>query len=402
MNILFITPTLPYPPDSGGRIVVYNTIKHLSKGHQITLLSFAQEEQERYIPCLKGYCIKIETVSHDNQFSKYGLLRNLFSSLPYNTSKYYSNAMKMKISEVTEQNSFDMVFIEHLHMAQYAEFIRGVPILLREHNIETMMMKRYYKNASNPLEKIYAYLQWRKLKKYESTILNHFDCCIVLSKVDQMLLQRLSPRAKTEVIPCGVDLEYFKPWSGVREKNKIIFIGNLLFKPTFEGVFYFLNQIWPLIKKNRKDVGFHIVGPYPPERQAELVQYPDVTLLGYVKDVRPQMLSSAVEVVPLKIASGVRLKILEAMAMNLPIVSTSVGCEGLDVVSGKHILIADSPEGFAEKVLTLLEDEKLRNKLMKNSFALIREKYSWEGIIAQLNQLCLNFTKSYPLSTSTI
>ena len=397
MKILYLTPTLPYPPDSGGRILVYNTIKGLCRIHQITLLSFAQGEQEKYVSFLREHCAEVETIPADHHDSKYALLANLLSRLPYNMSKYYAHGMRRKMLEILGRSDFDLVWIEHLHMAQYARFVQCTPVFLREQNIESTMMERYFRNMSNPLEKSYAFLQWKKLKRYEASILRRFDCCIVLSEVDQRLLHELSPQSRTEVIPCGVDLEYFRVSSSEREKDKIIFIGNLLFKPTCQGMSYFLNEIWPLIKKRRKEVRLHVVGPYPPEREADFTKHPDVTLLGYVDDVRPHMANSALQVVPLKIASGVRLKILEAMAMELPIVSTSVGCEGLNLTSGEHILVADSGEEFAEKVLYLLEDENLGRQLARNSLRLIGKKYSWEAIIERLNQVCTDFAENPPL-----
>jgi glycosyltransferase involved in cell wall biosynthesis len=387
MRILLLTPTLPYPQDTGGRIVVFNTIKHLAKRHEIFLLSLIQEGQQKYVPFLKDYCISIETVLKDISFSKKGLFLNLFCTIPYNMTRYHSPEMEEKLKEIISKNHFDLVQIEHLHMAQYAKFVRKTPVILRQHNVESVMMERYYRYASNFLERIYAYFQWRKLLRYERKMCLTFDLVITLSKVDEGYIKKLTPQIKTEVVSCGVDFEYFDSSSSPRKTDKIVYIGGLVFKPAFEGIFCFLKDIWPEIRKHYPGIKFHIVGKCPPDKYKKIKNMPDVTFLGYVEDVRTHMSNSTLGIVPYRIASGIRLKILESMAMKLPLVSTSIGCEGLDVVDGEHILIADTPKTFAWKVIRLLKDEDLRNRLADNAFKLVKKKYSWGNAVQKLEQI---------------
>jgi len=391
MRILLITPTLPYPLDTGGRIVVFNTIKILAKRHQIFLLSLIQEGQQKYVPFLKDYCISIETVLKDISFSKKGLLLNLFSLTPYNMTRYQTWEMEEKLKEIVSKNQFDLVQIEHLHMAQYAKFVGRIPVILRQHNVESVMMERYYKYATNILERIYAYFQWRKLVRYERKMCLKSNLVITLSKVDEGYIKRLSLHINTEVVSCGVDFEYFKPPSLEREMDKIIYIGGLSFQPVFEGIYYFLKKTWPKIKNSCPEVKFYILGKYPGDKYKKIKDIPDVVFLGYVQDVRPHMATSTLTVVPHRIASGVRLKILESMTMGLPIVSTSIGCEGISVLNGEHILIADSPELFAEKVITLLKDGNLRRNLAEKAYTLVQNKYTWENVEKKLDEIYSRF-----------
>ena len=367
--------------------MVFNTIKHLAKRHEIFLISLTQEGQQKYIPFLKDYCVSVETVLKDISFSKKGLFLNLFSHVPYNMTRYYSAEMEGKLKEIISKHQFDLMQIEHLHMAQYAKFAGRIPVILRQHNVESVMMERYYRYASHLLERTYAYLQWRKLLGYERRMCLKCDLVITLSKVDERYIKRLSPQINTEVVSCGVDFKYFNFASLPREKDKIVYIGGVAFPPVFEGILYFLKKTWPKIRKGYPEAKFYILGNFSISRYRKIKDTPDVIFLGHVEDVRPYMATSALTVVPHRIASGVRLKILESMAMRLPIVSTLIGCEGIDVVDGEHILIADSPEIFAQKVITLLKNDNLRTNLAEKARRLVQSEYTWESVEQKLEQI---------------
>jgi len=395
MQILFLTPTFPYPLDNGNRILEFNTIRQLARQHQVFLLSLIQEGQYQHLSRLKEYCTGIETVpvagmglwGKDANYSRQGLVKNLFDPIPYNLARWYSSEMEDRLKKVLSQNTFDLVQIETLHMAPYAKFIKKIPVILRQHNVESKMMERYYKYASNSLERVYSFFQWRKLLRYERKMCLDSDLVITLSRIDEDAIGRLSSEIKTEVLSIGVDGEYFKRDFSVRKKDQILYMGNLLFPPVRENVLYFLNEIWPIIKQSRPDVKFLILGNRPRDKDKIIRKFPDVVFLGEVEDVRPYMTTSSLTVVPHRIASGVRFKILEAMAMKLPVVSTSIGCEGLEVADGENILIADRPETFARQVVALLENENLRINLTEKAFALVREKYAWENVGQCLNRI---------------
>jgi glycosyltransferase involved in cell wall biosynthesis len=398
MRILFLTPTFPYPLDNGNRILEFNTIKQLSKNHQIFLLSLIQEGQHQHLLRLKEYCTSIETVpvpevglwGKEVNYSKLGLVKSLFNPIPYNLARWYSLEMENKLKKVLSRNTFDLVQIETLHMAPYARFYKNSPVILRQHNVESKMMERYYKNASDYFERIFAFLQWRKLLGYERKMCLDSDLVITLSRIDEDDIKRLSSEIKTEVLSIGVDGEYFKPKNEVRKENQILYLGNLGFPPVRENVLYFLSEIWPIIKQKCPDTKFLILGNRPRNKDKIIRKFPDVVFLGEVEDIRPYMDSSCLTVVPHRIASGVRFKILEAMAMKLPVVSTSIGCEGLNVADGENILVADSPLAFARQVVNLLENDDLRISLADKAYALVKDKYTWQNVGQRLNRIYEN------------
>lgn len=385
MNILLITPTLPYPPDAGGKIVIYNTIKYLSQRHNISLLSLIQPGQEKFISSLRPYCRKVEVVEKATNYQRASLLLNLLSPFPYTVNKFFEEDFKKKLQKLIKEDKFDLIQIEHLHMAQYVDWINQGPVLLREHNIETVMMFRYFKFTENWLEKIYALLQWIKLKKYEQHTCRLFDACLFFSLEDSLYLR--TAIKKTYVLPCGVDTEYFRPRPEMEQENKIIFVGNFNFKPTMDGLLYCLKEIWPLLKKELPGLEFWIVGPYPEKRIQGWKNERNLFFTGYVEDVRPYLWKSTVVLVPLRIASGVRLKILESMAAGKPIVSTSVGCEGLEVTDSHQLFIADSPEEFTRKTVNLLKAPNLRRLISQAALELVNQKYSWPELIKRLEKI---------------
>jgi glycosyltransferase involved in cell wall biosynthesis len=395
MRILLLTPTFPYPLDNGNRILEFNTIKQLSQSHRIFLLSLIQEGQEQYLAQLKEYGTEIETVpvpgmslwGKDANYSKLGLVKSLFHPIPYNIARWYSLEMEKKLKRILSRNTIDLVQIETLHMAPYARFCQSIPVILRQHNVESKMMERYYQNASDVLERIYAYFQWRKLLRYERKMCLDTDLVITLSRIDENAVKALSSEIRTEVLPIGVDEEYFNPKNEVRKIDQILYLGNLGFPPVRENVLYFLNEIWPIIKRSRPDTKFLILGSRPRNKNRIIRKFPDVIFLGEVADIRPYMESSCLTVVPHRIASGVRFKILEAMAMKLPVVSTSIGCEGLEVKDGEHLFIADGVESFARKVISLLNNEKVRTDLTEKACSWVRKKYTWEIADHHLNRI---------------
>ncbi len=385
MKILFITPTLPYPPDAGGKIVIFNTIKYLAPRHDIYLLSLLQPGQERFISSLNPYCRAIEVVKNEIVYKKSELFINLFSAVPYTVKKFFLVEFKEKLQKLTRGSQFDLIQVEHLHMAQYIKWIEQKPVLLREHNVETTMMNRYLKYSKNWLEKTYSLLQWMKLKKYEPQICNFFDACLFFSKKDLNSLG--SNFNKYYVVPCGIDTEYFKPKPHMEKENKLIFVGNFNFKPTLDGLIYFLKDIMPLLKKELPKLEIQIIGSYPEKKLKFWKSERNLLFTGYVEDVRPYIWESTVEVIPLRIASGVRLKILEGMALGKSMVSTSIGCEGLDVTDSQHLFIADKPNDFVEKTVELLKNPYLRKTFAQNCIELVHQQYDWLSIINKLEKI---------------
>ena len=386
MKILHISPRKPYPPTDGGKIVAYNTIKYLAmRGHKITLACIVEKEEE--IPELEKFCEWIP-IQKDTTTTTAGLLSNLFSKKPYTIFKYHSEKIKQKIREILRKDDFDIVYIDGLHTAYYGTYIKqefGLPVVLREHNVEAKIMERFYKNQKNPLIKAYAYLQHKKLSCYEAAICEVFDKCFMITEEDERRIKEMNPRVRTSVIPSGVDTSYFYSMEIEEESFSIVSAASMDWLPNVEGMFWFCKDIFPLIKKEIPEIKLYVVGKNPPDSVKSL-EKDDIIVTGFVEDVREYIARSAVFIVPLKTGSGMRIKILNALAMERAIVSTSIGCEGIDVINGKNIYIADTEEEFSQGVIKLLKNKEKRKRLGEAGLKLVKEKYQWERIAEQIEK----------------
>lgn len=393
MRILQLTPRLPYPPDEGGRIGIFNLTKYLSsRGHEITLLCLTANQVENIranIQELKKWC-DVEVVYENTKTKLWGLLLNLFFRIPYTISKYHSRKVKDAIREILSKEKFDIVHIDSLHMAYYSRFINrefSLPIVLREHNVETTIMERFYKNQKNLFIKFYAYLQWKKLRRYEAKTCGAFDKCFMITKEDEEKITKMNPGVKSCIISAGVDISYFYPLKVKEEPFSLIFVGNMRWFPNVDGVLWFHNEVLPRIKEIFSEVKFYIVGHKPPIEVKELGKKDkNIIVTGFVKDVRPYVAKNSLYVVPLRIGGGMRLKILEAMAMEKPVISTSIGAEGVEAANGKDIIIADNGKNFAERTIKLLKNKDYRKRIAKNGKKLVEEKYKWESILEKLEE----------------
>lgn len=389
MRILQLTPKIPYPPDDGGKIGIFGITKYLAlRGHKITLLSITTFDQTTDdISGLSEYC-KIESVTMDTANNYIDMFLNVFSSAPYTLSKYYGRPFLKKLNEVLARNQFDIVHVDHLHMAHYGKFIKecfDLPVVLREHNVESTIWERYYKEISNPFKKAYIFIQYKKVYKYESEMTSYFDRCFMITEEDKRRIERMNPKVKACVIPAGVNTSFFYPLTLPIEPYSIVLVGAMDWLPNVEGTLWFIERVWPLVKQKEPHSKLYVVGKNPPEEIRNLTGE-DIIVTGFVEDVREYMAKAAVFVVPLKTGGGMRVKILNALAMGKAIVSTSVGCEGIDVENGKNIYIADTELEFAKGILELLEDSDKREKLGEEGLKLIKEKYQWERIAEQIEK----------------
>ena len=219
---------------------------------------------------------------------------------------------------------------------------------------------------------------------YESQVCGCFNMCVGVSAQDRERLVALCPGMAVEVVSNGVDLDYFKP-GDAEDEMSLVFTGSMDWHPNEDAVLYFCHHVLPLIRTEFPEIKFCIVGSNPSERVLGLQRLEGVVVTGSVEDVRPYISNAAVYVVPLRVGGGTRLKILQALAMRKAVVSTSIGCEGLDLQPEEHLLVADEPQQFAESTIRLVRDRSLRNRLSESGGALVREKYSWDVIVETLD-----------------
>ena len=273
---------------------------------------------------------------------------------------------------------YDAIHCSHPHMAQYSSDDGSILKVVDMHNVESEILNRYADKAWDPLRKSYARLTAAKLEKYETECACKFDLCTAVSKRDAEFFSKRG--ANVAVIENGVDTDYFPFKPNTPDEPTLTFTGWMKYHANDEAASFFCSQVFPLIQKNIPEVRFTIVGKDPSKEVLRCADRAGVEVTGFVPDVRPYLYGSSVFVVPLLVGGGTRLKILEAMSAGVPVVSTSVGCEGLDVEQGRHLLVADSPEEFAQKTLSLMKDKTIRERIAGEARALVEEKYGWNII----------------------
>lgn len=389
MNILLLCPKLPYPPTDGGRIAIYEPLRRLAeRGHEITLLSLCRTKpSEEILSPLRRYCA-IKAVEHDTRNRLLPAALNLFSHIPYTISKYISPSLALTMRKHLEKESCDIVQLENLHMAHYHSISRNefhIPTILRQHNVESLLAERYAKSQKGLL-KVYTCIHAAKLKQYELDMCSHMDLCVTITQEDADELMRLNRHIRTVVVPAGIDADYYSPDSRLEEDHTIVSVGSMDWPPNVDALVWFCREIFPKIQKNIPKVLLYIVGKSVDKSISNLEIADTVFVTGFVDDVRPFYAKGTVFIVPLRSGGGMRLKILEAMAMGKAIVSTTIGAEGIRVTHGQDILLADDPASFADSVCLLLKDPDLRKQLGHNARKLVVSRYTWEQSVELLEK----------------
>ena len=388
MRILWLKTELLHPVDKGGKIRTYQMLKQLKRSHHITYLtlddgsatSIDREKASEY--CDELLCVPHKTIEKFSSGFYVELLENLFSSLPYAIQKYKSEEMSRRIGSLTSANTIDLIVCDFLAPAINMPSSVTCPTILFQHNVEAMIWRRHFEIQKNPVKKGYLKSQWRKMFKFECAAVNRFDNVVAVSEEDLTTMRESYNAQDVFAIPTGVDTEFFRPFDrGKSEPNTLVFTGSMDWLPNQDGIKYFLEEIMPLIKRRIREVRLIVVGRNPPSALIEQSQHDkSIVVTGRVEDVRPYMENASAYIVPLRIGGGTRLKIFEAMAMEMPVISTSIGAEGLPVVHGEDLLLADSPEAFANAVVDVLSSEATAQRLGSTAARTVRKKFSWRQV----------------------
>lgn len=386
MKILVVAEAFPYPPVTGDRIRVFNLIKELAKFHEVYLTGFLlKDEDSLYVQEMKKHCREVHTVTA-RRISKIrhlpGVLKALMTGQPLDAKFVFCRPMKLIIQDVLKRNPIDLVQIEHSFMAEYLRVIpKGYPAktVLTFHNVGYVQYKRLFQTEKRAAGKLKNLLNWLAMYAWEPRMAGRFDQCLTVSETDRALLVSRNSKLNTSVIPNGVDTRGFPFLPPTRGRN-FIFIGKLSYAPNSDAVLYFSEKILPLIHAEMPDATFTVIGANPPPEVAALAKNKNIRIPGFVENVTPWYEQSQVTVVPLRSGGGTRLKILESMALGRPVVSTSLGCEGIDAEPGVHVCLADDAQTFAARCVQLASDPVLWGRMAEKGRALVEEKYSWEKI----------------------
>ena len=401
LKILWLKTGPLYPLDTGGKIRTYNMLKELKKMHHITYLSQISIGTEKETTknaaeyCQEAIWIPWEETSKDNYKLYIELFQNmLFSDLPYAVQKYQSLEMQEYIERLDCSGNYDIIICDFLIPSVNIKKKLATPSVLFQHNVESLIWKRRYDNAKG-IKRVYLYNQRKRMEQYEQKGCMLFDGVATVSVNDSDILKE--EFGLTNIIgdvPTGVDTSYFKPIEAVKRRGSIVFSGSMDWDPNEDAVLYFVKEIYPLIKKKAPYASFTVVGRNPSQRLKSLNKLDSsINITGTVEDVRPYLTESEVYVVPLRIGGGTRIKIFEAMAMALPVVSTSIGAEGLSVKNGENILLSDQPEEFADNVIKLLQDQKNREEIGEKALTLIQKRFSWGAVTEVFETLCQHVIK---------
>lgn len=390
MKVLVVDSEIPLPLNSGKRIRTYNLLAPLAKDNEIFFLcrSFEniQNDLDRFEECGIKTIVVNDPVRKKDGFGFYAALAlNMASRLPYSVTSHCSLTFRKRLAGLLETEHFDLIHCEAVH---YLPSIpsSGIPVLVDAHNVEATLWERYYLNEKNPVKKGYTYLQWKKMQSFERSFLARAAHIIAVSENDRTAISKWTGRCS--VVENGVDLDYFAPSDREAAPCSLVFCGALDWRPNIDGITWFLENVWPLVIRKYPQTTLTLVGRNPIPALKNVVQSRQgVTLVGTVDDVRPYVQGSAIVVVPLRIGGGSRLKILEAMAMGKPVVSTSVGAEGLEVANEEHILLAEAPTQFAAAIFRLMEDQGLRLRLRLAGRELASKRYGWKRLSERLGVL---------------
>lgn len=381
MRLLFVTPRLPYPPNRGGEIIIFNLLRQLSARHDLALVSFYDDEAERgFRDRLAQYCSRVELVRRPGKLQPGVLLQSLFGR-SYSMARHSSAALGAAVARVVREWRPDVVQLETFAMAAYLPQLNGTPAVMHMHDVAWVMWERMAQVAPIHLRPLVR-TEARRIRANELAGCGAVQACVNVSALDRArLLEAGVPGEKVRVVLPGVDrLEPVQPPHG---SANLVFVGSMSYVPNVDAVTWFVREVLPLVAAAVPDVTFTIVGARPSAAVQRLAQDPRVRVTGRVDDVRPYYAAAAAAVVPLRFAGGVRLKILEAMALGMPVVSTTIGAEGLDLESGRDLLIADSPARIAEAAIGLLRDAALGERLGAQARQTALRRFSWERVAAE-------------------
>jgi len=388
MKILMITPYLPYPLVSGGQIRTYNLLKNLAKKHKITLASFIRDpKEEKYVRKLKAYSQKVIVFKRRKAWSPINILLAGLTFYPFLVSIYFSPFVKKRIKKELETENYDLIHAETFYVMPNIPQTK-TPIFLVEQVIEYLVYQSFVKGLPSWMffVKPLLLLDVAKIKWWEMYFWKKARRLAAMSEDDRLFIQNHSP-LRVDVIANGVDIDYFAKTKKRKPTNPtVLFVGQFKWLPNRDATKFLVEEIWPKIKTSIKNARLWIVGRNPPE---DILRFgsEDIRVDGEVEDIRVAYGASSVLLAPIRNGRGTKYKILEAMATKTPIVGTRLAVEGINIIHGKHALIAETPEDLAFQTIRVLQNPELGQKLADAAYELVAREYSWGKISDKLDRV---------------
>lgn len=383
MKLLFTANRFPYPPYRGDKLKIYHLAKRLAEQHELHLVTFLQDKKDlRYLPELQKIFKEVHLVPLPRLHSYWNSLMALFRTEPFQVRYFSSAAMEKKLETLRAKHRYDAVHVQHLRMAQYWAAFKDTPRILDLPDAYSLYWKRRVE-AKKGLMKWFARTEQQRVSAYEQ-ILEAYNLSLVCSREDQAYLCEDQGISNVQLLPNGVDLTTFsqETHNYVPGKN-ILFTGNMDYAPNVDAVGYFAREILPLIREQVPGVRFIIAGQRPVKKVLELAG-PDIEVTGFVKDLSAMYQKAAIVVAPLRFGAGTQNKVLEAMAMGVPVVSRNIGFNGLNITSGEGVILALETETFAAECVRLLQSESLRRQTGQQGRTVIENQFDWNVVARKL------------------
>jgi polysaccharide biosynthesis protein PslH len=397
MRILYVVPNVP----SLIRTRPFNFIRRLSRYHEISLVCLAtNESDQKFTSELRSYCSSIDIVHLPRWKSVWNCVTALFSAEPLRSAYFYSNCLRDRVRRKVENGEVDLIHAEHIKtVAMVRDAIGRVPAVLDAVDSVSMFELRRRGLVRNPIAQMFSWWEWRKMMKSESMTSQHFNRIVISSMIDkEHYCVPEDAREKIHVVPNGVDLGHFGFKQFQTQRNVIVFCGKMDYFPNADAALHFSRAIWPLLRARRPELTFEIIGSRPPRSVLELDGRENIRVLPSVPDVRPHVGPAALALCPIRLRAGTQFKLLEAMALGVPVVATRICCPGLAVEPGKHLLVADTPEEFVSAIELLLDNHRLRTKLIHEGRKFVETYHDWNNSVTALcevyQQAVVDFSKS--------
>ena len=381
-----ITNRIPFPLNDGGNMATYNVTKYLNRfGHQVILASLNTKKHYQN-PSVLANISKVHTSDIDTTIRFSGLLKALFSKMPYNVKRFISPEFNSLLEKIIKEQKPDVIQMEGIYLAVYAESIKkiaSIPLLLRSHNIEHEIWERTAENEKNPIKKWYLKNLSTKIKNFEREKIHAFDGIMAITERDADFYRKNKYKGKLKTVAAGVDLELYSSEKASNEKPSLCFLGSMEWMPNIQGIEWYLEKVWPTLREKFPELTLHIAGKNMSEEMKSR-KVEGVTFHGMIPDAISFLNQHSIMIVPLLSGGGMRLKIVEAMALGRCVVSTSIGAEGIEAKEGSEILLADTPEEFISKTEALIKGEVNSTTIGENARKIAQEKYSWEKLVREI------------------
>jgi len=390
MHILVLSPRQLWPTNSGAKLREFHLAKALGRAGKLTLLHFLEPGEPAPSPSDLPFCDRVIAIPRPPLYTPIKLLQGVVGRWPLPVVNYYCPRMAAALRQLLSEQTFDIVHFESMNMVGYLPILESLSPassrMLDWHNIDSELMERHAE--SNPFgpRKLYAQLTARRTYSLETRMLASLDGHIVCSERERVTLRKRSPNARIAVINNGVDVTSFQTARAAAANESLIFVGQMSYQPNIEGALYFVRSVWPAVRKRFPSLRLRIVGANPAPAVRALASEPNVEVTGTVPDVRPYYADALAAIVPLLTGAGTRLKILEAMAANVPVISTPIGAEGLEVEDGKQILLASTPDEWLASLAELYGHAERTAELTRSARSLVEQRYDWQVIGAMLSE----------------